>query len=667
MKRTTIRVGTCVCEVLADGDEFLGLGRVWIGETLVRSGRLPLRPFAQTFTGLELEGLKLLRIRGRRIELEARFRKMPVKVMRDHSFDPIHELGDWGQPAVAGTGRLDLVLKPSRDEFNGLTFSGFSYHWEYRSKDVPLYWLMDQATWELDGDITGATAVSQSSCSAPVATFDRENAWSTEGILHFLVEKGNENPVMTHNLPRWASHGAFDFQYKGDTTLIGVFEHVDLIRSVVCRDAGKPELKHFDKHIFDQSLKVITTPKKILLNREPKTAVGQQNAWTWIHEDIEDRARAEFGLKQEPFIPTIGQNYWVNFTTKSYFDDLIPAAAAVGCRRVFVDNLKKSAMTDRTPFPGKFNWNMCCGHEYEIAPELGGVEGVRKLVREAAKLGIAVKSWTNNDQALSSPLNKAERADEKAWYVLLEDARQKYGGAYAGCMSVLDMSTKEAREYFVKSHLKIKRQTGLNWYLFDSFYNLGFMPVSYQGMQPRTMWRGLLQAFKQLQDGGVHFTIESFGPFGCPQHGHPSTYNFSTIFACYRVGLGNDYSTVPTGAALKDVTPKSAAGVYYALAHMAYSGIPLFEDGKRIDLVWTAEHKRALADYHAVLGRLHRRSLQEDGLGVLWRDKSGKHSTLFNFKARTVSLPGKVVDITTGKVLPRSVVYALESCHTYIF
>jgi len=666
MSRKLFTLGTVKFEILTRVNEFVGLGKVWIGKTLVRSGRLPLRPSTQTFTGLELAGLKLLKIKGGRIELEAQFRKLPVKLMRDHSFDPIHELGDWGRDEVAATGRLDLVIKPARDAFNGVQFAGFSYHWEYKSKEAPLFWLMDQASWELGGNITGATAVSQSACSAPVATFDRKNSWSTEGVLPFLAEKGVENPVMTHNYPRWASHGSFDFQYKGNETLIGVFERVELIRSVLVRDAGKPELKTFDKHIFDQALQIKTVPKKMLLNTEPKSETGQKNVWTWIHEDVEERARKEFGLQQEPFTPTLGQNYWNNFTADSYLKDLVPAAAATGFKRVFVDNLKKSAMTDRTPFPGKFHWNMCCGHEYEIAPELGGNEGVKNLVSQAAKLGITVKSWTNNDQALSSPINKSER-DDQGWFVLLEDTRQKYGGAYAGVMSVLDMGVKEARDYFVKSHIEIKKLTGLNWYLFDSFYNLGFMPISYRGMKPRTMWRGLLLAFKQLQDAGVHFTIESFGPFGSPAHGHPSSYNFSTIFTCYRVGIGNDYTTVPTAAPLKDLTPKSASGVYYALAHMAFSGAALFEDGKRIDQVWTPAHRQALADFHAVLPRLHRRILQKDGLSVLWRDKTGKKATLFNFESRLAALPGKVVDITTGKPLPRAAQYRLEASHTYTF
>jgi hypothetical protein len=62
--------------------------------------------------------------------------------------------------------------------------------------------------------------------------------------LFILVEQGNESPVMTHNLPRWASHGAFDFQFKGDRTLIGVFERVrgavgvDLAIPLALQDRG---------------------------------------------------------------------------------------------------------------------------------------------------------------------------------------------------------------------------------------------------------------------------------------------------------------------------------------------------------------------------------------------------------------------------------------------
>src|SRR5262249_48200313 len=141
-------------EVLTDGDTFVGLGKAWIGHTLVRSGRLPLRPYTQTFKGLELDTLTLLGIdrsaREVRVKLKAAFRPLPVRIMRDHSSDPTPALGDCApSPPVANghrpTARLDIVLRPAKDAFNGVKFAGFDYRYEYSGKDVPLYYIYDQA------------------------------------------------------------------------------------------------------------------------------------------------------------------------------------------------------------------------------------------------------------------------------------------------------------------------------------------------------------------------------------------------------------------------------------------------------------------------------------------------------------------------------------------
>ncbi len=667
MHKTIATLNDCRFEILAAGDQFHGLGRIWIGDTLVRSGRLPLSVYTQSFKGHELASLTLLGVdQGAgeiRLRLAASFRPLPVKLLRDHSFDPIHETRDWQAPVEAGTGRLALLLRPATDAFNGVDFAGFAYHYEYVSDSVPLFYLYDRASWELDGDIVGATAVSQSSCSDPVATFAADTGWSTEGLMHWDPEAAN--PVMTHNLPRWASHGSFDFQHKGDATLIGVWEQVSLIRSVLRREPGKPELKVFDKYIFDDALAFSTPAKSILLNRDPKSEIAQRNLWTWVCDEVHERARAEFGLAEEPLVPRLSYNYWRNFTVDTYRQDLLPAAAAIGARQIFVDNLRKSAMTDQTPFPGKFNWNMCCGHEYEIAPELGGNDKVKAFVDECAAAGIQVMSWTNNDQALSSPLNQAERDDGKGWFVLLEDTRQKYGGAYAGCMSILDFACDEARRYFVDSHIKVKAESKLAGYLFDSFYNLGFMPISYRDGRPRTMWRQLLTTFKELQDAGIHFLIESFGPFGQPQHGCPRSYSLDRCWVVYKIGLGNDYTTVPGGPTYDDPRAADAAALYYTLAHMTCPPLHLFKDGQRIDQRWTAEHRRILAEYNDNRTQMHRRHLQEDDQAVLWHNRAGDRATLWNFANREGSLPGQVVDLTTSQPLPPARRYHLLASHTY--
>ncbi|MBM4037321.1 MAG: hypothetical protein FJ290_02305 [Planctomycetes bacterium] len=664
--RKAVKVGNCTVEILIRARHLVGLGKVRIGRTVVRSGRLPLRPCAQTFAGLELSGLELLGIEekksGVRIKTAATFCPLPVKLLRDHSFDPIHETGDWDKPVVASTGRLDIVLKPARDAFEGVSFEGFSYHYEYDSKDVPLFYLMDMASWELDGNIEGTTAISQSSCSAPTATFAADTKWTTEGVIHWDDAASVANPVMTHNLPRWASHQAFDFQCKGGKTLLGIFERVALIRSILMREPGKSELKTFDKHIFDQTLKVKTSAKSILLNTDAKTDTDQRNVWTWVFDEIANRAQAEFGLKEEPLVPRLCQNYWHNFTIDTYRRDLLPAAVALGFKALFVDNLNKSAMTERCPHPD-FQWNMCCGHEYEVAPCLGGPAALKRFIADCREHGIRVNAWTNNDQALSSPVNAAER-DDKGWFVRMEDTRLKYGGAYGAVFSIMDMGAERARRYWIDCLKKIKAETGLDGYLYDSFYNLGFMPVNYRTGKPSTQWRGLLAAFKELQDAGVHFLIESFGPFGSPQHGCPAAYaEPQNLFACYKVTGGFGYTTIPTTDLIQ--IEQSVGTLYRFFAHMASPSFALFYNGVRIDRIWTERHKRVLADYNENLPHMHKRFLQEDGLGVLWHDAESKRATLWNFAERDAALPGHVRDLTAGQGLPPAASYRLLPWHTY--
>ena len=500
-----------------------------------------------------------------------------------------------------------------------------------------------------------------------MARFAADTAWTTEGKLFWMAGNPRLNSIMTHNLPRFASHGSFDFQHKNGQALVGIFARVGLIRSVVCRDPNRAELRHFDKHIDNESTSFATVPKSILLFDEQRTEVGMQNLWTSIHHEVAVRARAEFGLAEQPYQPHMSSNFWSGFTVDSYRRDLLPAAVALGIKRIFVDNLKKSAMTEEAPLKGVFNWNMCCPHEYEISPRLGGDDGLRRLVDDCATHGITVVSWTNNMQAYSSPLNKAEREEgETGNYVLLEDARQKFGGAYMGAMSALDLGVPEVRERWIADHARIRESTGLSAYLFDSFYNLGFTPINYRGCRPRTMWRGTLEAVRRLQQAGVEFHIESFGPFGRPQHGHPKSYDHSCIFICLGVGLGNDYTTVPSGHPLCDTQPDDASAIYFALAHQALDSIPLFKEEQRIDSIWGADHKQALADYHRVLPQLHKRILQEDGGAVVWHDAPLTTATIFNFIPRKVTLAGAVVNISTGATeFPTDGFYHLAPWTTY--
>ena len=657
----TYHIGSNRIELLTSGETFLGIGRAWIGDTLVRSGRLPLTVRTTSFSGQELRRLDLREITESegelRISLRAFFVPAETKLMRDHSLDPIHETSDWDvQEPVAG-GELDLVLKPASDRFNEISLRGFAYHYEYRGASVELFYLLEKSSWELDGDICGSTVVSQSACSDPLVRVEANTSWTTEGLVP--ASPTSSNTVMTHNLPRWASHQAFDFQWKSGRALLGVFERVDLIRTLLRREPNAPELKVFDKHIFDQSARFSTAPKKILLAEGIASETRMQNLWTWTIEEVHDRARAEFGLQQEPTIPRLAWNFWSNFHYDSYFKDLLPAAAAVGVKQVFIDNVNKSAMSE-----GGVN-NMCCGHEYEPAPSLGGEVKLKELVDRANALGIQIMSWTNNDQAYTSPLNALD-GDERNWYVKMEDTRTRYGGAYTNVFTILNFANDAPRHLWRDSLKKIRETTGLNGYLFDSFYNLGFMPVNFANGKPQTMWRQLLEAFKELQDADVHFLIESFGPFGQVQHGCPRAYSIDRCWVCYEIGVGNDYSTVPTGLAhYEDPRGDGAETLHYILAHKTVPALALHKDGKRIDERWGEPHKRALADYHAVRPLMKRRYLQEDAKSVIWHNETLDTAVVWSFSRQNARMHGAVVDVTQGKELPQAISYTLEAGHTY--
>jgi len=669
MTKQTYTLGQCRFDVLTDGDNFLGLGQISIGDTAVRSGRLPIKVRTQTFSGLYLSSQRLLGVDQSESEVRVRvaltFKPMDVKMLRDHSFDPIHTMLDWDTEHELGSGQLDIVLRQASDTFNGVTFHGFAYHYEYCSDDTAIFYLLDLASWELDSEIEGTTVISQSSCSAPVVTIETDTAWTTEGVMHWADPAVEPNMIMTHNLPRWASHQPFDFQYYDDKTLIGIFDHLELIRTVQSREKGKSELKTIDKHIFDQTTAYQTSPKLILLNTDPKSVTDQQNLWTWVFDEMYERARAEVGLREVPINPFMSVNFWENFTFDSYRRDLIPAAQALGVKELFIDNVNRSAMTEGCPHPDNL-FNMCCGHEYEPAPKLGGVAGLKRLIDDCTKLGITPFSWTNNDQSISSPLNHWWKPECTSWYVRMEDTRTKYGGAYTNVFAIWSFNEEAARRYWIDSLKKNKKETGLSGYLFDSFYNLGFMPVDFKNGKPRTQWRKLLESFKELQDAGVNFYIESFGPFGRVVHGCPASYNMDVIFACYKVGLGTGYTTIPGAQELVDTAAKHAEELYCQLAHMVGVQVPVTIQEKRVDEVWGEDHKRALKDYHDNRNAMKRRYLQEDGLSVLWHDARGIRATLWNFADRKVVLEGTVTDATEGNELPLASAYQLKANHTYV-
>ena len=715
-----VTVGDAILEIMSSPraghreDEYHGIGSIWINGSRVRSGRLPWHVMTETWSGalggdrdgvsdtrfasLEVASASLIGVEQSspngmaKVHVKLAFVRQLTQQLLDMNLDPIHDSTDWGSRPYArtalATANLTIVLQPATYTVTAagvpLEFGGFKYHYEYASGEVPVYWLLVRGSFEIGGDATGATVFSQTVCTSPVSHLTPATSWTTDCIMAAPNnESSYTNKRITHMFPRWADTQAFDFQFKDTTTLLGVFEGVDLIRSMQRKDAGSPELKVVDKYIFDEAL-AYTTPAKMIVMRTDSGLLGataahvaahQENVWTWVFDDVEARARGEFGLETPPVEPRVDHDYWTNWTIAKYQEDMIPAVEAMGIKSVFMSNVHKTDYTElnlrHNPVTeqskGRSTWsNICQPWELEVADTIGGNAGLAKFVDRCNASGIKPFSWTNNAQSVLSPLQQLlpGQSPETDWFVYTYSADSvKVAGGYTNSLAIWSFAIEEAREYWVSALKRDCVTTGLcNWFL-DSFSNMQFYPVSFKHGRPTTLWRQSVEAHAELQKHGIRFMMESLGPWAETQRGKMHDgFNSTNMFILYTL----NYGQAPAPGTYHD------PALYYRMwAHKVNPTHPLYIGDVKINTLFTSEHKRALQDYCATRSSMVQRFLQADGSSVLWLSADAVVLTIWNFVAREWTGSCTTMrDVTANVVLPRKSTkakahYPLLPYHTY--
>lgn len=675
-----LRIGNVEIELKTEGDAFLGLGRITIDGRVVRAGVLPLRPYTATHDGIEYDRFVIDQIEqtSKRIVIHTRALGVasPVAAVLDHSLDPVWNTRAWdGRPLLED--RLDWIIEPGAKRIGGVEFAGFSYSFRFRSKKNEIYYLLDRATWELDGDASGVTLLRQQMGTDPKVTLRARTDYNTSAIIGFPL-----HPIMTHDIPRWASEQGFDYQYKGKAALIGLFEHCGLIRTIVTRNAGDAEIRHFDKHIFDQTNDARTV-KKFIGVGTVGDETDQLNAWTRVFDVDQDNVLGEFGMHRTYPRTTLSHNFWLNFDVNSYREDLLPAAAALGFQQLFIDPFWENDMTKSREgkLPPYLGGNMCCPHEYEVAQVLGGIEGYKKLADDARALGIEVISWIASHQSAASQYMQKHATQ----VIKLADGRHWYGSGYNWLLG-MDVSS-DFGAYFRDSAINATQATGVAGFLYDSFYNFGFMPVNFHTPDPaepenahkgklkaHTQWRQVCEVMAAWQKAGMHMLIESLGPWGQPQHGVHGAYNApGSEPLAYQCAVSIGYSIIPTPGTATAKTGDGPEVYYRLLANKAPITQNLWTGSEgnrvRLDRVASPLVRQANLDYRAVLPLMHTRTLLPGNAGVLWQPAQGKQQVLFSYLAQSVpTRPGvPYLDQTTGEcgVTDKNGLPA-QALHTYV-
>jgi len=680
MQTDHIQIGNVEIELVHRGSAFLGLGQITIDGVVVRGNALPMRPFTATHDGIEYNHytLEAIETAGKRVILRTRALGIGghVAALQDHSLDPVWSTRAWDGKVLAED-RMDWILEATTKKIGGHTFVGFTYSYHFHSRKQEIYYILDRATWEMDGEALGVTLLRQQMGADPCVTLRTRTAYSTSACIGYPL-----NPIMTHDVPRWASEQGFDYQYRGRTALVGVFDHCGLIRTIVTRDPGDDAIRHFDKHLFDQS-RDGRTVKKFIGIAGVGNATDHLNAWTAVFDADQDNVLGQFGMHRTAPRTTLSHNFWHSFTAESYRDDLLPAAAALGFQQIFIDPYWENDMTRKREgvLPEYSGGNMCCPHEYEVANVLGGPAAYRALADDARATGVELISWIGSHQSQMSPylLSHPNQIIRGA------DGRHWYGSGYDSIYG-MDLASPFGAMFRDKI-TAATHATTISGYLYDSFYNFAWMPTSFYTPDPsdpdnihsgklkvHTQWKELCEIMAAWQRAGLHMLIESLGPWGQPQHGVQGAYNLPGCEPlAYQCSISIGYSVIPVpGSAAAHV---AGPDFYYRLlANKAPSTLGLWmSNGKsaptRIDRIASPIIRQANLDYRAVLPLLHTRTLLQGEAGVLWRPAAGKRQVLFSYQSNLYRVPKGTpyLDQTTGvRGVAEKKGFQTEAYHTYI-
>jgi hypothetical protein len=651
---TVLTLGNVEIELVSRGEAFLGIGRVSVGNRVLRDGTLPIRPFTATHDGIEFDDYVLLDVEQTGTRAVLRTKALgygaAVPALQDHSLDPVWSIRPWDRRVLAEA-VMTWIIDAETREIGGRTWTGLAYQFQWSGPEI--YYITDRATWELGGDAVGVTLLRQQMGGDPVVTLAPDTRYSTAGNIRFPL-----NPVMTHDCPRWASEQGFDYQYKGADALIGFFDACGLVRTIVTRDPGDAGIRHFDKQIFDQTGEAATI-RKFIGTASVGDDTDHLNAWTAVFDADQDHVLGQFGMTRTYARTTLCHNFWNKFTCDSYLVDLIPAATALGFQQVFIDPFWENDMTKTKVgvLPKYAGGNMCCPHEYEVAEIQGGVPGFKRVAEIARGGGVELISWIGSHQSQVSPYLISHVAE----VIKGPDGRHYYGSGYDAIYG-MDLASPFG-PMFRDAAIRAHEATTVSGFLYDSFYNFGWMPVNFHTPDPadptnahkgtlkaHTQWRQCAEILAAWQQAGMHMLIESLGPWGQPQHGVQGNFRAAGGALAYQCAVNIGYSVIPS--------PDTAAGeavgpefYFRLLSHKAPSTLGLWVDGQRIDTVASPLIRTTNLAYRSVLPGMHTRTLLHDDAGALWHDRAGIARAFYSYKPGTVSMRAGTayVNLTTGE------------------
>ena len=661
-KQQVLHIGdVTITPQIADG--FLrSIGSVSIGGTALRNGAMRFLPWFDTyesdlFSRFRFQGIEQ---RGQQTVIATRAVSdpdYPFRERRDCSGDLCFRTRSWdAQPLEA---QLDICMEPASAEVDGRRFTGFKYWFEYASDQTPIHRLIDRQTWEIGGNLNDLNLCLRNWLTPPRMKIGLDTEYSTVGL-------GKWTGLLPGNLwGRWTLLPSFDMQYGRAGVLLGWFDRVSLIRTVIESNPGEDALRCLDMHFFEQSKTVRTNPKTILWCPDQLDHADALNLWTRVYDQEQTRSCRDLGIKEEePPAITFSQNFWKDFRFESSYEQVIEVASEFGADYVFIDpvwehqqayqeELRELIPEEKrkgTILEKFWQQNMCVTLDFEVAKILGGEEGLKALCQRAAKKGIKIISWMATHYSPNAAIHGDGELKHGAGgiYAAKESGRHPDTGYPASCWTAnLNGPVYQKMRAQV---LGVCERTGLAGYLWDSFCNLGWWQVDYSDGSMRPQFDKMGQLYADLTNQGLYVQPEAIVTFSnhscCGLHGG-NVYEGELLSYSYNTVISLHNGEEKVAQECRMLMGKEPIDILFQ--NIAHKRVPTLSLHSIPREQWNPAAAQAIkelfATYKKVRAMMKHRTVLKNDAGVLW-ESGGDEAILFSFRPQRAGFA--VTDVGTG-------------------
>ncbi len=668
-----LHVGKTTLTPCIDGAGMMrSLGGISVGNAPLRDPAGTWLPWLDTFDGVVFDQFRwtdaVTNKDGLRIKLTALGRQdFPFQERRDMSGDICLRAANWDAPPVEAA--LDIVFEPVQDVIDGREFTGLRYWYEYDGA-TEIHRMFDRQTWAPGGVLQDHRICCRNWAHPTRSPIGLEDGYSTAALDMSHEALAKVNPMPGNLWARWSLLPGFEMIYSAKGVLLGRYDRVSLVRSVLETLPGEESLRIVDAHYFEKTKRVATNPKTILWCDDSLDDIDALNLWTRLTDRDCDMAQKQFGIAADgPPRIEFAKNVWVGINFENTYNDTVDAAAELGADCVFIDSVWESAealnmevrdllsqeQLNGTVLDKRCKQSMCCTMDFKVAEVMGGEDGLRRLCERAKEKGVDILSWMATH--LSPVSNFRENAHpelgrgDHGIFAARESGRHPDTG-YAGDCWPLNLNAP-IREYVRDQILGICERTGLAGFLWDSFSNLGWWHVDYSDGSMRPQFDRMAELYAALSNAGLYLMPEALAAVS--NHSCLGLLSGDMIDGglegfMYNTAVAFPHSLDDTNGAVDKKILRGEAPLDPLFRAFAHKWIPNSEMGQIPRDEWDSESaeeiKRLYTTYRQLRDQMIVRTVLKDDLGVKWQNDTGSY-LLWCFRDQPA--PGPAEDACSGK------------------